>query len=108
MQVYEIPLTPTPQSFGINLSGINYRVTFVWMEAPFGGWVMNIADSAGAPIVNGIPLVTGTDLLEQYAYLGFTGGLAVQTDHDPDTPPTFVNLGITSHLFYVVPDVAAV
>lgn len=108
MQVFSIPLTPTPQSFGISLSGVGYRLTFVWIAAPNGGWTMNIATALGAPIVSGIPLVTGVDLLEQYAYLGFTGQLAVQTDHDPNTPPTFVNLGTTSHLFYVIPDDQAV
>lgn len=108
MQIFAIPLTPTPQSFGVNLSGTTYRLTFVWIEAPHGGWTMNIATAQGAPIANGIPLVTGANLLDQFDYLGFTGDMVVQTDHDPDTPPTFYNLGITSHLFYVTPDDATV
>lgn len=104
MQIYEVPLTPAPQSFSIPLSGVTYRMSFQWIESDISsGWVMNIADSDGAPIANGIPLVTGVNLLGQYEYLGFVGGLAVQTDHDPNAAPTFLNLGDTSHLLYVLP-----
>jgi hypothetical protein len=99
MTVYEVPLSPTPQTFGISLGGINYQMTIYWVVGC--GWVLNIADQSNAPIVNGIPLVTGADLLAQYAYLGFTGSLVVQTDHAADATPTFDNLGVTSHLFYV-------
>lgn len=100
-QVYEIPLSPTPQTFGIALAGVSYRMTVFWSDAEGGGWVMNIADVNGVPIVNGIAMVTGANLLAGHEYLGFTGTLAVQTDHDTDALPTFDNLGVTSHLFYV-------
>ena len=101
MTVYEIPLTPTPQTFGITLAGIGFRMTVVWMAAPTGGWVLNIADASGNPIVSGIALVTGADLLAQYAYLGFGGSLVVQTDYNTDALPTFNNLGISSHVYFV-------
>lgn len=101
MTVYEIPLTPTPQTFGIALSGVSYRMTVYWANAIGGGWVLNIAAADGTPIVNGIPLVTGANLLAGYEYLGPSGTLAVQTDHDTDALPTFDNLGLTSHLFFV-------
>jgi hypothetical protein len=99
VNTYEIPLTPTPQSFSIALGGVTYKMTVVWVVGC--GWVLNIADANGVSIVNGVPLVTGVDLLDQYAYLGFTGSLVVQTDHDADAVPTFDNLGLTSHLFFV-------
>lgn len=44
-------------------------------------------------------MITGANLLEQYAYLGIDVDLRVQTDNDPDKLPTFENLGITSHLY---------
>ena len=43
----------------------------------------------------------GEDLLGQFAYLDIPGPLFVSTDGDPDAPPTFRNLGVTSHLFWV-------
>lgn len=99
--VYEIPLTPTPQTFGIALGQVPYRMTVKWADAPGGGWVLDIAAADGSPIINGIPLVTGANLLAGYEYLGFAGTLAVQTDYDTDALPTFANLGLTSHLFFV-------
>lgn len=101
MRVYEIPLTAGPQTFGVSLAGVEYRLTIYWADAPGGGWILDIADVNGARLVSGILMATGVDLLAPYAYLGFIGSLIVQTDHDPDALPTFANLGATSHLFYV-------
>lgn len=101
MAVYEIPLSPTPQSFSIALGGATYRVTVKYHNVDMGGWVIDIADAAGSPLVNGIPLVTGCDLLGQYAYLGFSGELRVQTSNAPDAVPTWENLGDQSHLYWV-------
>jgi hypothetical protein len=100
MTPYEIPLTPEPQSFTIQLGGIDYYMTLAWNRAS-ACWVLDIADEDRLPIVNGIPLVTGLDLLEPYAHLGFTGALLVQTDFDADAVPTFDNLGITGRLYFV-------
>lgn len=66
-----------------------------------GGWAVDIASSNGSPIVNGIPLVTGCDLLAQYRHLGFAGELRVQTSSDPDAVPTWANLGNQSHLYWI-------
>lgn len=66
-----------------------------------GGWVVDITDRTGLPMVNGITLVTGCDLLAQYRHLGFNGQLRVQTDDAPDAVPTFVNLGNQSHLYWI-------
>lgn len=99
--IYEVPLSPSPQTFGITLGGVAYQLTLSWRDAAMSGWVLDIADQTGGSIISGIPLVTGCDLLGQYGYLGFTGGLTVQTDHDPDAVPTFDNLGDASHLYFV-------
>lgn len=101
MAVFEVPLSPTPQTFGINLAGKSYQLTLRWRETTEGGWILDIADQQAAPIISGVPLVTGVDLLAQYAYLGFTGSLVVQTDNDPSAEPTFDNLGERSHLYFV-------
>ncbi|TJZ75577.1 phage baseplate plug family protein [Chitiniphilus eburneus] len=101
MNIYEIPLTPDPQRFTVTLSGVDYRMTVQYRDAVNGGWVLDIGDANDEPIVNGIPMVTGVNLLEQYGYLGFTGGLWVQTTDDPDAVPTFENLGIGAHVYWV-------
>lgn len=105
-QVLEIQLIAGPQVFTITLDQVAYQLTVLWRDAPAvgGGWVLDIADSLGAPIVTGIALVTGADLLAQYEYLGIGGQLFVQTDYDLDAVPTFQNLGQTAHLYYVPPN----
>lgn len=98
---YEIPLTPDPQRFTVTLSGVDYRLTVQYRAAGGSGWVLDIADTSNEPIVSGIPLVTGVDLLGQYRHLGFSGRLWVQGASDPDDVPTFEDLGIGSHVFWV-------
>ncbi len=78
-------------------------MTVHYANVPEGGWVLDIADVDGNPIAFGLPLVTGHDLLGQYAYLGIAGELVVQSDADIYAPPTFDNLGTESHLYFVTP-----
>ena len=96
---FEIPTSPTPQKFSVSLSGVTRELMLHW-DAPAACWIMDIADDTGTPILSGIPLITGADLLAQYAYAGLAGIMLVQTDHDPDAVPTFANLGTAGHLFF--------
>lgn len=98
---YTIPLSPQPQILSVRLSGITYTLTVQYRNTPMGGWVMDIGDSNNNPIVQGIPLVTGANLLAKYGYLGFVGGIFVQTQDDPDAVPTFTNLGTDGEVYYV-------
>jgi len=101
MATYEIPLSTQAQQFAITLAAVSYRCTLQWREG--AGWVLDMADQSGAAVVNGIPLVTGVDLLAQYPHLGFGGGLWVATDGDADAVPTFDNLGASARLYFVTP-----
>ncbi len=97
----EIPLTADPQTFTITLGGTDYRLTVQYRKAGGAGWVLDIADASDNPLVSGIPLVTGVDLLAQYKHLGFQGRLWVQGAEDPDDTPTFADLGVGSKLYWV-------
>lgn len=101
MSTFEIPLSPDPQTFNISLGTVEYQLTVQYRDATDGGWFLDIADDVGNPILNGIPLVTGANLLLQYEYLNFQGELRVQTDFDADAIPTFENLGERSHLYFI-------
>lgn len=103
MTPYEIPLTPGPQSFAISLAGVTYNLRLAWNRAA-SCWMLDIADEDRQPLVNGIPVITGADLLAQYGHLGFGGALIVQTDHAADAVPTFDNLGVTGRIYFVVED----
>lgn len=100
--VYEVPLSSVPQTQTISLGGTFYQLTTRW-NITAQCWMMDIADSTGNPILTGIPLVTGADLLEQYGYLDLMGGgsLVVQSGSDPDTIPGPTSLGVDGHLFYL-------
>ena len=100
--IVEVPLSGLPERFTITLAGrtLGFRLTYANVfEA---GWLLDISDgNTGDPIISGIPLVTGTDLLGQYQYLGLNFALFVATDSDPDAVPVFGTLGTTSHLYAV-------
>lgn len=99
MSIYEVPLSTSPQKLQVVMGGIQYQLVLIWRTG--SGWVMDIATPQGNAILSGVPLVTGIDLLSQYAYLGLGGSLVVATDADPDAVPTADNLGQSSHLYFV-------
>lgn len=99
--IFQLPLQNTPQTFTITLSSIIYTFTLIYRNVDQGGWILDIGDENNVPILQGIPLVTGVNLLAKYPYLGFVGGLFVQTTTDPNAVPTFTNIGIDGQLYYV-------
>ena len=89
------------QRFVQELGGTSYNFRLTYNTESDGSWILDIGDSNQVPIVAGIPLVSGTDLLGAYRHLGFTGSLVVTTDRGSGEVPTFEGLGTTSHVFFV-------
>lgn len=106
MALYEIPLTPEPQSFDITLAGQELKLFARWLESPApdapGGWYLDIYRTPDdlVPMVMGIPLVSGCDLLAPYGYLGLGGALYVSGEF----PPTIENLGTDNILLFETED----
>jgi hypothetical protein len=98
---YLVPLIPANQEFDISLANVSYHLRIKW-NAFSNAWVLYIEDSQQTPIIGGIPMVTGCDLLEQYAYLGIGGAMVVQSTNDPDLVPNYNTLGSTGNLFFVI------
>lgn len=98
MTTIEIPLSPESQKFSISLAGQNYQMSVTWRAA---FWCLDIMDSSGADLIKGIPMITGTDLLAQYAYLNLGFSLYVGCDDPTNENPTENDLGINSHLYAV-------
>jgi hypothetical protein len=67
MAIQEIPLTADNQQFSIILAGTTWRISITWRDLY---WIMDLQNDRGEPVISGIPLVTGADLLAQYAYMG--------------------------------------
>lgn len=99
MQTFEVPLSAEPQVFQIALAAVTYQLSLQWNEET-ATWVLDIRDENQQPIVTGIPLVTGADLLGQYTYLNFGGQLYAETVGDLSTPPTFENLGDEGKVYF--------
>ena len=73
---YVIPLTPEPQRFSIVLAGRELLLAVRWMDAPEGGWLLDMADAEGVPLVSGIPLVITTVISLKFFISGeFAAGL---------------------------------
>ncbi len=96
MSVSEIPLAPDSQSFNITLAGVDYQMRVVWRGVC---WFLDLMDSTGTLMIGGIPLITGTNLLAQYHYLGLGFSLYVVCDDPASENPTQFDLGIKSHLY---------
>ena len=102
MNIYEIPLTSANQTIRISILNTTYIIRTYYCNVDMGGWVFDISDASGNAILTGVPMVTGANLLEQYAYLGLGFGMFVSTDGDMTAIPTFDNLGTNGHLYVVV------
>jgi hypothetical protein len=99
---YIVPLTPEPQAFDAVMAGVPYRLTVRWCGALEGGWMLDIADAEGAPLIAGIPLVTGADLLAPYPDLAIGGMLWLYSIDE--MPPAFRELGETVQLIFETED----
>lgn len=97
---YDIPLINNAQTCTVSLGGSPYELTVLWNSFS-NTWVLDITDDNGNDIITGIPLVAGSDLLEQFAYLSFGGALRAMEDSNFNTPPSFNSLGDTGHLYFV-------
>lgn len=95
MKMTEIPLTPDNQQFDISINNVDYKMRLIWRES---GWFLDLQNSDGEEIIAGIPLVTGVNLLEQYAYLQPGFGLWVLSDTALNDAPGQYDLGYTAHL----------
>ncbi len=98
--IYEIPFQPVDQKFNVTLGGVFYHMRLMWDDQGDGAWILDINDQTDTPLIHGIPLVGGADLLGQYGYMKFGGYLYCVTDGQPYVPPTKDNLGKNSHLVW--------
>ncbi|MDC9622778.1 hypothetical protein PSI22_14310 [Xenorhabdus sp. XENO-7] len=98
MNIVEVPLQAGNQQFDIQLGGINYRMQLQWRDC--AGWILDIMQTNSEPIVTGIPLVFGVDILEQHSYLGFNGSLVFYCD-DLKNETNREELGSSQRLYFV-------
>lgn len=98
MTIEEIPLTADNQQFSITLADTTWQVRIIWRGSC---WMMDLQDERGEALVSGLPLVTGGDLLAQYAWLQPGIKLIVVCDANDQDYPTQTDLGSNSHLMVI-------
>ncbi|CCW31078.1 conserved hypothetical protein [Xenorhabdus nematophila F1] len=98
MNIVEIPLHAKNQRFDIQLGGINYRMQLQWRGC--AEWILDIMHPNSEPIVSGLPLVFGVDILEQHRYLGFNGSLIFYCD-DLKNETNGEELGRSNRLYFI-------
>jgi len=97
---FEIPVSGLPQTFTVSLSSIEHNMNLGW-NPQAGAFILDVLDKNQNPMLMGLQLATGSDLLSQFEYLGIKGSLLVQTAGNPGAMPTVANFGTLSHLYYL-------
>ncbi|PAV01788.1 hypothetical protein CBG25_14655 [Arsenophonus sp. ENCA] len=97
MEINEIPLTPINQQFTIKLSDTVWQFSLIWRDS--AGWVLDILTVDNQPVIQGIPLVMGENLLAQYQHLISEGKLVFLSDEESDINAT--TLGTTVKLYWI-------
>lgn len=107
MAVYLIPISSSiSQTFSINLNSTVYFLNIIWRDAPAfaldsAGWFLDIVNTIGIPIIQGLALVPEQNLLEQYEYLQLGFDLYLQGDGTVQGNPTYSDLGQNYFLYAV-------
>jgi hypothetical protein len=107
--VTEIPtLSGRPFSEIVTWQGASYTLHFKWNRmAQY--WLLDIWDGLNAaPILSGLAVVTGCDVLEQFAYLPLAAHtiitvMTIGPANSPDQIPNFTNLGGDGRVYLVLP-----
>jgi hypothetical protein len=100
----ELPLTTDcPQSFNCQLGETTYQFNLIWNDRS-SVWMMDIINpTTQTPIISGLALVLGADLLEDSA-LGI-GALVVVDETGTGTEASVTSLGDTTNVYWISPDV---
>lgn len=95
MAISEIPMSGKNQKFKIRLGVKLYSLKFVYRR---DRWYLDIADAVDKPLINGLPLVHGVDLLNQYKHL--IKGALITVNSIPDESQSFSDLGSNIKLYW--------
>jgi hypothetical protein len=101
MGVYQIPLTNSNQTLQTTLLNVVYIFTVRW-NALANLWYLDINDINNEPLLNGVPMVAGVNLLAQFGHLGIGGALVAQNVSEPNAPIGYDDLGQTGFLLFLV------
>lgn len=108
MGMFQLPFKPQQnQTVKLTINGNDYTFKLQWNDRG-SFWELDIFDASLEPIVCGIPLVTGVDLLAQYPYMllaqaGKMVCFSKSVSLPIDAIPNYDNLGIDSFVYLLTP-----
>lgn len=98
MAIYEIPLSSGNQRFAVQLNKITYKLQLIYR---LDRWYIDILNTSDLPIILGIAMNTGTDLLSQHQHL--IKGSMFATNANQDESQGFFDLGAKIQLYWSDP-----
>lgn len=98
--VFSVPLRSGTQQFVVSLGTISVMMRLIWRSASGGGWFIDIYESDGlTPILCGLPVRCGQNMLSQYQYLGL-GRMVALIDGQAERDPSYDDMGSNLQLYW--------
>jgi hypothetical protein len=98
--VYSLPVKPYPVKFRTMVNDTDYWFATQYREADEAGWVLDILNANENPLIMGIALVSGLDLMWQYHHMALDFSLVMSCRENRGTP-TYESLGSQDELLLV-------
>ena len=95
MAIYEIPLQAGNQKFNVTLGKAIFKLRLIYR---IDQWYLDILDTSEKPLITGLLLCPGIDLLEQYKHV-INGSLYV-ANFEQDEVAKYGYLGSKIKLYY--------
>lgn len=93
--IYEIPLNYGNQKFNIKLGTAQYKLQLIYRAEQ---WYLDIFDTAENPLIAGLPMLVGDNLLAQHQHI-IKGALYVLNTNE-DESQAFSDLNTRIKLFW--------
>ena len=93
--IYEIPLNYGNQKFNIKLGTTQYKLQFIYRS---DRWYLDIFDTAENPLIAGLPMLVGDNLLAQHQHI-ISGSLYVLNTNEEESQD-FGDLGANIKLYW--------
>ena len=93
--IYEIPLNYGNQKFNIKLGATQYKLQLIYRASR---WYLDIFDTAENPLIAGLPMVVGDNILAQHQHI--IKGSLYMLNANEDESQNFSDLGVNIKLYW--------
>lgn len=101
MSLLKLPLAGSPEEFETEINNVTYHLRFTW-NAESSRWALDLSLPDGTALIRNLALVTGENLLAQYAHLGLGFALYLDVDGSFEAEAGFGDLGTQAQIYIEV------